>query len=49
MGRLYRGLDMWHEHAWLAGSAPTLDALTLALPVPLLSPPQAVHYVLDGS
>lgn len=39
---------VWHDHSWLAGTGPVLSELTLALLVPLLSLPQAVHYVLDG-
>jgi len=39
---------VWHDHTWLAGSAPGLSELSLALLVPLLSLPQATHYVLDG-
>lgn len=39
---------VWHEHAGVFGNGASLGDLTLALLVPLLSLPQAVHYVLDG-
>jgi len=40
---------VWHERGWLFGSSDLeLGPLLLALTVPLLALPQAVHYVLDG-
>lgn len=38
---------VWHERAWLFGSAWPLERLHVLL-VPLLALPQIVHYVLDG-
>lgn len=37
-----------HERPWLFGSGAELDAALLAWIVPLLTIPQATHYVLDG-
>ncbi len=41
---------VWHEHDALFGAAgrPELGAVALAFVVPLLTLPQATHYVLDG-
>ena len=39
--------SVWHERAWLFGSAWDLSKLR-TLVVPLLALPQIVHYVLDG-
>lgn len=40
---------VWREHGWLFGTTSAeLGGLALALLVPLLALPQAVHYVLDG-
>lgn len=40
---------VWHERGWLFGDGGvTLGSVGLALIVPLLSLPQATHYVLDG-
>ncbi|HMJ10438.1 MAG TPA: hypothetical protein VK524_03475 [Polyangiaceae bacterium] len=40
---------VWKERSWFFGSSEVeLGALALALLVPLLALPQAVHYVLDG-
>jgi hypothetical protein len=38
---------VWHEHAWLFGSAWDVTSLHVVL-VPLLALPQLTHYVLDG-
>lgn len=38
---------VWHERAWLFGSAWSLESIE-GLLVPLLAVPQITHYVLDG-
>jgi hypothetical protein len=38
---------VWHDRAWLFGSAWNLESLKVWL-VPLLALPQLTHYVLDG-
>jgi hypothetical protein len=39
---------VWHERAYLFGTAPSLSDAALAFVVPLLALPQVTHYVLDG-
>jgi hypothetical protein len=39
---------VWHDRGWLFGEGAELGDLALALLVPLLALPQAVHYALDG-
>ncbi len=41
-------LWVWHDHEQIFGEGRVLSATALALLVPLLALPQAVHYVLDG-
>lgn len=39
---------VWHDRSWLFGGGHALSDTALIFLVPLLSLPQAVHYVLDG-